>query len=103
MAETMRNPAMAAMVGRGYGLDNYTNGAMMAHQMLLFTGIAVAIMCILLVARHTRKDEEDGRIELIRSLPTVRLSSLNATLLVMLGVNVVIALLIGFGLYALQM
>jgi len=102
MAETMRNPAMAAMVGRGYGLDNYTSGAMMAHQMLLFTGIAVAIMCILLVARHTRTDEEDGRIELIRSLPTGRLSSLNATLLVMFGVNVVLALLIGFGLYALQ-
>ena len=102
MAETMRNPAMAAMVGRGYGLDNYTNGAMMAHQMLLFTGIAVAIMCVLLVARHTRTDEEDGRIELIRSLPTGRLSSLNATLIVMLGVNVVLALLIGIGLYALQ-
>ena len=102
IAETMRNPAMAAMVGRGYGLDNYTNGAMMAHQMLLFTGLAVAIMCILLVARHTRADEEDGRIELIRSLPTGRLSNLNATLLVMLGVNVLLSLLIGFGLYSLQ-
>src|SRR5690625_2056316 len=37
VAETMRNPAMSAMVGQGYGLDNYTNGAMMAHQMLLLT------------------------------------------------------------------
>src|SRR5690625_7713364 len=41
IAETMNNPAMSAMVGQGYGLDNYTNGAMMAHQMLLFTGLAV--------------------------------------------------------------
>lgn len=102
IAETMKNPAMAAMVGRGYGLDNYTNGAMFAHQMLLFSGLAVAIMCILLVARHTRTDEEDGRIELIRSLPTGRLSNLSATLFVMFGVNIVLALLIGFGLYALR-
>src|SRR5690625_1422919 len=34
IAETMSNPAMSAMVGQGYGLDNYTTGAMMAHQML---------------------------------------------------------------------
>src|SRR5690625_5655530 len=80
LAETMRSPAIAAMVGQGYGLDHYTNGAMMAHQMLLFTGIAVAIMSILFVARHTRADEEDGRIELIRSLPTGRLSNLTATI-----------------------
>jgi len=101
VAETMKNPAIAAMVGQGYGLDHYTNGAMMAHQMLLFTGIAVAIMSILFVARHTRADEEDGRIELIRSLPTGRLSNLTATISVIAGINVLLALLVGLGLYAL--
>lgn len=101
IAETMENPAMTAMVGKGYGLDNYTNGAMMAHQMLLFTALAVAIMSILLVARHTRADEEEGRIELIRSLPTGRLSNLHATVIVVCGVNVFLALIVGFGLYAL--
>src|SRR5690625_5250140 len=101
IAETMNNPAMSAMVGQGYGLDNYTNGAMMAHQMLLFTGLAVAIMTILLVARHTRADEEDGRIELIRSLPTGRLSNLTATISVIAGINVLLAVLVGLGLYAL--
>ncbi|MDQ7862150.1 hypothetical protein RCO48_17630 [Peribacillus frigoritolerans] len=39
---------------------------MMAHQMLLLTAMAVGIMSILLVTRHTRADEEDGRIEMIR-------------------------------------
>src|SRR5690625_6810525 len=97
----MKNPAMEAMVGKGYGLDNYTIGAMTAHQMLLFTGIAVAIMSILFVARHTRADEEDGRIELIRSLPTGRLSNLTATISVIAGINVLLALLVGLGLYAL--
>ena len=93
IAETMMNPAMAAMVGRGYGLDNYTIGAMMAHQMLLFTALAVGLMSILLIARHTRADEEDGRIEMIRSLPTGRLSNIHATMLVLCGMNLLLALL----------
>lgn len=101
MAETMRNPAMTAMFGQGYGLDNYHEGAMMAHQMLLFTAIVVAIMSILLVNRHTRADEEEGRIELIRSLPVGQLSNLSATVIVLVGANIVLALLTGFGLFSL--
>lgn len=101
IAETMKNPAMEAMVGKAYGIDNYTFGAIMANQMLLFTALAVAIMSILFVVRHTREDEEDGRIELIRSLPTGRLSNLNATVIVVCCVNVLLALIVGFGLYAL--
>ena len=101
IAETMVNPAMTAMVGPGYGLDNYTNGAMMAHQMLLMTAVVAGLMSILLVTRHTRTDEEDGRIELIRSLPVGRLSNLQSTLIVMLIVNILLALVTGFGLFAL--
>ena len=101
IAETMKNPAMTAMIGPGYGLDNYTNGAMMSHEMLLFTAITVAIMSILLVTRHTRADEEDGRIEMIRALPVGRLSNLSSTTLVLFGTNVLLAFFIGFGLYTL--
>ena len=74
MIETLKNPAMISMLGPGYGLDNYTYGAMMGHEMLLFTLLAVAIMNILIVSNHTRGDEEEGRVELIRSLPTGRLA-----------------------------
>jgi ABC-2 type transport system permease protein len=102
ISETMRNPAMTAMVGPGYGLDNYTAGPMMAHQMLLFTAIVVAIMSILLVTRHTRLDEEEGRIELIRSLPVGRLSSVSATVIVLFSLNILLAILIGIGLYSLK-
>lgn len=101
IAETMMNPAMTAMVGPGYGLDNYTIGAMMAHQMLLMTAVVAGLMSILLVTRHTRTDEEDGRIELIRSLPVGRLSNLQSTLIVMLVVNILLALVTGFSLFAL--
>mgnify|MGYP001203880292 CR=1 FL=1 len=102
MAETMKNPAMIAMIGKGYGIDDYTLGAMMAHQMLLFTAIAAAIMSILFVVRHTRADEEAGRIELVRSFPTGRLAHLTATVAVAIGMNVILALLLGLGLAALQ-
>lgn len=100
MAETMKNPAMTAMVGPG-NLENYTLGAMTTHQMLLLTAVVVGLMSVLLVTRHTRADEEDGRIEMIRSLPAGRLSNLNATLFVLCVTNVILALITGFGLYAL--
>ncbi len=102
IAETMHNPAMTAMVGKGYGLDDYTFGAMMAHQMLLFTAIIVAVMSILLVTRHTRAEEEDGRMELIRSLPTGRLANLGAVQNFALVINLLLALIVGIGLFSLR-
>ncbi|MUK89239.1 ABC transporter permease [Ornithinibacillus sp. L9] len=101
MAETMENPAMIAMVGP-HDLSNYTLGVMTAHQMLLLTAVVVGLMSILLVTRHTRADEEDGRIEMIRSLPVGRLSNLNATLVVYTITHILLALIVGFGLYALN-
>ncbi|MEJ6949478.1 ABC transporter permease [Natronospora cellulosivora (SeqCode)] len=98
IAETMRNPAMTAMVGPGYGLDNYTYGAMMSHMMLLFTAFAVAIMSIFIVIRHTRGDEESGRIEVICSLPVGRLSNLASTIIVSIGVNILLGLVVAIGL-----
>lgn len=101
ITETMANPAMTAMLGPG-DLENYTTGAMTAHNMLLMTAVIVGLMAILLVTRHTRADEEDGRIEMIRSLPTGRLSYLNASIVVISGVFFLLALFTGFGLYALR-
>ncbi|WP_058306092.1 ABC transporter permease [Gracilibacillus massiliensis] len=103
MAQTMENPAMTAMVGPGYGLDNYTNGAMMAHQMLLFTAIVFAVMSILLITKMTRAEEEEGKQELLRSLPVGRLSSLSASVIFVTLLNIVIGLLIGFGLIAMNL
>lgn len=101
IAETMRNPAMTAMVGPGYGLDDYTIGAMTGHQMLLFTAMGAGLMSIMLITRHTRSDEEEGRIELIRSLPVGRLANLSAATMLSVLTNVLLALVVGFGLFAL--
>lgn len=101
LTETMANPAMTAMLGTG-DLDNYTIGAMTAHQMILMTAVIVGLMAILLVTRHTRADEEEGRIEIIRSLPAGRLSYLNATIIVISSTFIVLALITALGLYALN-
>ena len=102
MAETMSNPAMVALIGPSYGLDNYTNGIMYTQMMLLFSIIAVAIMNIFLVIRYTRKDEEGGRLEVVRSLPVGKLSDLFATMIVCISINLILALISGLGLYFLN-
>jgi len=96
-AETMNTPAMVAMMGPVYGADNYTTGAMYSNAMLLWVIITVAIMNIFLVIRHTRSDEEKGRTEVVRSLPTGRLANLSATLIVAVIVNTTLAILTGLG------
>lgn len=102
IAAAMENPAMTAMVGPGYGIANYTMGAMLAHQMLLMTAVVVGLMSVLLVIRHTRTDEEEGRIEMVRSLPVGRLASVTATLLMLFSANIVLAVVTGASLYALN-
>lgn len=104
IAQTFTNPALISMLGPAYGIDNYHLGAIMAHQMMLFTMVVVAIMNIMLTIRHTRRDEERGRIEVIQSLPVGRLANAASTMLVLAVTNVVIGLAcsIGLGLLGLE-
>ena len=101
LIEMLKNPAMIAMQGPAYGIENYTVGAMYSNMMLLWVVITVAIMNIFMVIRHTRGDEERGRIEVIRSLPTGRLANLNAAMIAAMIINTVLALLNGLGVAAL--
>ena len=98
---TMENPAMVAMMGPVYGLENYTLGAMYSNMVLLFSAIAAAVMNIFLVVRHTRADEELGRYEVLRSLPVGRMANLNATMIFAVDVNITVSVLTGIGLYIL--
>ena len=99
MADVMNNPAMVAMVGPIVGEDNFTVGAMYTTMMLVFTALAIVVMNILFVVRHTRADEERGRYEVLRSLPVGRLSGLGAALISAVIVNVVLGLLTGILLF----
>lgn len=97
-AITMENPAMVAMLGVLYDTESFNVGALFASEMLLFTAIAVAIMNILLMSGMSRDDEQEGRLEIIQSLPVGKISYLTAGILLLLGVNLIITLLMTGGL-----
>jgi ABC-2 type transport system permease protein len=90
LAETMKNPAMTAMMGVAYGEGI---GALYALFMLVWSTLAAGIFNLLFVVRHTRKDEEQGRSEILASLPVGRNAKLCAVLLTALVANAAIALL----------
>ncbi|MFV0363669.1 MAG: ABC transporter permease [Suipraeoptans sp.] len=100
--EMMQNPAMIAIVGPVYGATNYTTGAMYGNFMLVFSAIFTAIMSIMIVVRHTRHDEELGRLELIKSLPVGKLSNLASAMIVTVITNALLAILVGVGMYILR-
>jgi len=97
-AAAFNNPMMIAMMGPIYSADNYTSGAMYGGLMLVWYAITVAIMNIFFVVRHTRADEQAGRVEVVRSLPTGRLANLNATLISAVIINLILGLFTGLGL-----
>lgn len=87
MALTMQNPAMEALFGRVIGLDNYTIGAMYSHTMTIMMLSVIAVMSILLVVRNTRAEEENGILEILRSLPTGQLAHTSSAIFLLLITN----------------
>jgi len=99
LGATMENPAMIAMMGPVYGIENYTLGALYSNTMLLFSAMTVAVMNIFLVVRHTRIDEELGRYEVLRSLPVGRMANLGAIMIFVVDANILVSVLVGLGLF----
>jgi ABC-2 type transport system permease protein len=92
-AELMASPMMRALNGPGYGLDDYTLGAMVANELLVLGALAAAVMSLLMVVRHTRAEEEAGRTELLRATVSGAFAAPAAALTVAVGVNLVIGAL----------
>ncbi len=93
MFETMKNPAMISMVGPTpitNGAD-YTVGAMYAHQMLLFCGMFAAILSLMHVVSHTRKEEDLGLVELVRSFSVGRQANSLAVITETILINLLLA------------
>lgn len=80
--------AIKAITGPGYGLDNPTDGAVVMNEMSMFTLIGVALMCIFMVVRHTRAEEETDRAELVRAAPVGRHTALAASMIWVGGVAI---------------
>ncbi|MFI6425606.1 ABC transporter permease [Promicromonospora sp. NPDC050880] len=85
------SPAMVSMTGPGYGIDDYTPGAAVANEFILWVVLTLAVMSILQVVRHTRAEEESSRSELVRAGAVGRHAPSVAALLLVLVMNVVIA------------
>ncbi|KAF1298159.1 tetronasin resistance protein [Enterococcus sp. JM4C] len=97
MFETMKNPAMISMVGPTpitTGAD-YTLGAMYAQEMLLFCGLFAMIVAALHVISHTRKEEELGLTELVRSFRVGRQANSLAVITEVVLINLLLGLFIG--------
>jgi len=99
-ATLISSPAATALAGPGYGLDNYTIGAMTANEIGLWIMVAVAIMALLAVTRHLRAAEEDGRLELVRSAPVGRNSAVVAGLVAAFVATFAVGLVTFLGLVA---
>jgi ABC-2 type transport system permease protein len=98
---TGTNPALVALTGPAYEPSTY--GGLTAWQVVTFQTALIGLMCILLVTRHTRAEEESGRADLVHAGPVGRYALPAAALLYVLVVNVLLAALsvlgyIGYGL-----
>lgn len=83
MAALAGNPTMRAMLGPPF--DLLTVGGFIMFRVGTFVACAAAMMAALGVIRATRAEEEDGRIELLRSGAIGRHAPLLAGVLVALG------------------
>jgi ABC-2 type transport system permease protein len=91
------NPALRFLYGRLYGSSI---GALTTWRYGIWAGIFAALVAIFVVVRHTRTDEEAGRLELVGSAVVGRDASLVAALLTaitpILAVTVLLAVALPF-------
>ncbi|HHY10741.1 MAG TPA: tetronasin resistance protein, partial [Firmicutes bacterium] len=97
MYETLKNPAMISMVGPtpAKTAADYTVGAMYAQQMLLFCALFAMTPAILHVVGHTRKEEDLGLTELVRSFQIGRQANSLAVITETVLINLLLAVFIG--------
>jgi ABC-2 type transport system permease protein len=87
LASTVRHDAALLFI---YGqLHGNSLGAITTWRYLVYSALTAGLMSIFLVIRHTRADEEAGRLELVGSTVVGRHAALTAGLLLALVVNVV--------------
>lgn len=97
MYGTLQNPAMIYLIGPTpvETASDYTLGALYAHDLLLFSGILAMIMSLLHVVGHTRKEEELGLTELVRSFQIGRQANSLAVMAEVVVINSLLSLFIG--------
>jgi len=87
----LKTPAGMMMGGPMFGGNETDLGAMMANELMLTLIVATSILSILTVIRHTRAEEESGSAELVLSSVVGRYARTYAALILVGGVNAVLA------------
>ena len=87
----LKTPAGMILGGPMFGVRETDLGVMMANELMLTLIIAASIMSILTVIRHTRAEEEGGTAELVLSSLVGRYARTAAALIVVGGVNAILA------------
>ena len=94
------NGSTAALALYGPIRDEASIGALATFKMGIMGAIAVAVLALFIVVRHTRTEEETGRLELLGATVVGRQAPLTAALLVAGGVSLVGGLGTALGLIA---
>jgi polyether ionophore transport system permease protein len=89
------NPTVVSLLG---SVLDPSLGALTAWRIGFGASLIMGIFSVFLMVRHTRSEERKGRLELINSAKVGRQAVLSAALITTLGVNLIIAILIGLGL-----
>lgn len=89
-AAIMDTPTGIVFGGPGYGLGDYQLGPMVVNELTMSMLIALAVMSILHVVRHTRAEEESGRAELLRANVLGASAQMTAALVTVSLVNLLI-------------
>ncbi len=92
------NPALLSLYGPLYGTSL---GSLTAWRDAALGGVGLGLMSIFIVIRHTRADEETGRLELIGSAVVGRHAALVTAMLVALIANITIGVLMAIAAIAL--
>src|ERR1700761_8172644 len=85
------NPALLFLYGR---LNGSSVGSLTAWRYGVWGALFAALMSVFLVIRHTRGDEETGRLELIGSARVGRQAPLASAIAVAAAANVVLTVLL---------
>lgn len=97
------NSATATLALYGPIHDETSIGALSTFKMGMIGAVAMAILALLLVVRHTRTEEETGRLELLGATVVGRRAPLTAALLVTIGASLVIGVATTLGMLAVGM
>ncbi|MEV0648585.1 ABC transporter permease [Phytomonospora sp. NPDC050363] len=88
IAQIGTNPTFKALYGLNYG---DSSEALFVWRYGATIGVFVALMSLLIVVRHTRAEEESGRLELVSAGVVGRLAALTSSLIVVFAANLVLA------------